>query len=60
MHLWSINLLLVNGSNFHEVPAEDYGHSLKNFHDYINEKTRLIFIANPNNPTGTYNSEPLK
>ncbi len=35
------------------VPAKDYGHDLDGFLKAITEKTRLIFIANPNNPTGT-------
>lgn len=35
------------------VPARDYGHDLDGFLQAINPKTRLIFIANPNNPTGT-------
>ncbi len=42
------------------VPALDrenpmpLGHDLAAFERSINEDTRLIFIANPNNPTGTY------
>ncbi len=35
------------------VPAKDYGHDLDGFLQAITAKTRLIFIANPNNPTGT-------
>lgn len=35
------------------VPARDYGHDLAAMAAKINAKTRLIFIANPNNPTGT-------
>lgn len=35
------------------VPAVDYGHDLSAMLAQINEKTRLVFIANPNNPTGT-------
>lgn len=35
------------------VPAKDYGHDLDGFLKAITTKTRLIFIANPNNPTGT-------
>jgi histidinol-phosphate aminotransferase len=30
------------------------GHDLNAMHALINERTRLIFIANPNNPTGTW------
>ncbi len=33
---------------------QSYGHDLKAMLALINEKTRLIFIANPNNPTGTW------
>ena len=36
----------------HSMP---YGHDLVAFADQISNKTRLIFIANPNNPTGTWN-----
>jgi histidinol-phosphate aminotransferase len=36
-----------------EVPAKDYGHDLDGFLAAITPKTKLIFIANPNNPTGT-------
>lgn len=35
------------------VPAKDFGHDLDAFLKAITPKTRLIFIANPNNPTGT-------
>lgn len=35
------------------VPAKDYGHDLTGFLAAITPNTRLIFIANPNNPTGT-------
>ncbi|MCS6787252.1 MAG: histidinol-phosphate transaminase [Thiobacillaceae bacterium] len=36
-----------------EVPAQDYGHDLTAMAAAIAPDTRLVFIANPNNPTGT-------
>ena len=36
-----------------EVAARDYGHDLKAMLEAISDDTRVIFIANPNNPTGT-------
>ncbi len=36
------------------VPAIDYGHDLDGMLQSITDKTRVIFIANPNNPTGTW------
>ena len=35
------------------VPANNYAHNLEGFLKAITPKTKLIFIANPNNPTGT-------
>jgi len=35
------------------VPAKDYGHDLEAMQRAITPKTRVIFVANPNNPTGT-------
>lgn len=36
------------------VPAIDYGHDLDAMLAAIDTDTRLVFIANPNNPTGTF------
>jgi histidinol-phosphate aminotransferase len=36
------------------VPAKDFGHDLPAIAAAITPETRLIFIANPNNPTGTF------
>ena len=36
------------------VPANDYGHDLEAMLAAIDENTRVVFIANPNNPTGTW------
>ena len=36
------------------TPAVNYGHDLKAMAAAITAKTKLIFIANPNNPTGTW------
>ncbi len=36
------------------VPAKDYGHDLAAMKAAINDKTKVIWIANPNNPTGTF------
>ena len=35
-------------------PGENFGHNLEAMAELINERTRMVFIANPNNPTGTY------
>jgi histidinol-phosphate aminotransferase len=37
-----------------EVPARDYGHDLEAMARAVTSRTRLVFIANPNNPTGTF------
>lgn len=41
------------------VTARDWGHDLEAMQAAITERSRLIFVANPNNPTGTWvgNSE---
>ena len=36
-----------------EIPARDFGHDLKAMLEGLTERTRVVFIANPNNPTGT-------
>jgi len=39
------------------VPAKDYGHDLDAMLAAVTAKTKLVFIANPNNPTGTFLSQ---
>ena len=36
------------------VPAQNYGHDLEAMSKAIAPDTKLIYIANPNNPTGTF------
>ncbi len=43
------------GANLNCIPlTEDYRFDVKAMASAINEKTKIIYIANPNNPTGTY------
>jgi len=39
------------------VPLRDWRHDLDTMASQITDRTRLIFIANPNNPTGTINTK---
>ena len=41
------------GANLITVPAKNYGHDLPAMLKAITPQTRIIFVANPNNPTGT-------
>jgi histidinol-phosphate aminotransferase len=41
------------GANGISVPARDFGHDLQAMRQAISPKVRMVFIANPNNPTGT-------
>jgi histidinol-phosphate aminotransferase len=41
------------GARLVVVPAKNYGHDLEAMGAAITPKTRVVFIANPNNPTGT-------
>tara|TARA_B100001063_G_scaffold244217_1_gene276489 strand:+ start:3251 stop:4360 length:1110 start_codon:yes stop_codon:yes gene_type:complete len=39
------------------VPAKNWGHDLDAMADAISDKTKIVFVTNPNNPTGTYSSK---
>ena len=41
------------GAKLVVVPARNYGHDLDAMLAAITSRTRIIFVANPNNPTGT-------
>jgi histidinol-phosphate aminotransferase len=43
----------MSGANVITVPAKNYGHDLPAMLNAITPKTRIVFVANPNNPTGT-------
>jgi histidinol-phosphate aminotransferase len=52
---------LAHGVPFTAVPVRDLTHDLEAMLAAITPRTRLVFVGNPNNPTGTYvNLESLR
>ncbi|MDR3214335.1 MAG: histidinol-phosphate transaminase [Azoarcus sp.] len=45
---------LARGGRCIQTPAKHYGHDLDAMAAAIDDATRIVFIANPNNPTGTF------
>lgn len=43
-----------NGANGIEVPETDYTADVDKILAALTERTRVVYLANPNNPTGTY------
>jgi len=41
------------GASLISVPAKNYGHDLPAMLKAITPRTKIVFVANPNNPTGT-------
>ena len=55
-HSFAIYALItqISGAQAIETPALDFAHDLHAMRQAILPSTRIIFIANPNNPTGTW------
>lgn len=47
----AVNLM---GGTSVRVPLKEYKHDLTTMLSFCNNKTKMVFICNPNNPTGTY------
>lgn len=47
----------IEGAEVIEVPLKDGVHDLEAMLGAINEKTTIVWVCNPNNPTGTYVNE---
>lgn len=54
-HAFAVYPLAVQavGARGIEVPAREFGHDLEAMAEAVDEDTRVVFVANPNNPTGT-------
>lgn len=62
-HAFAVYPLVTQAINARAVvtPAKDWGHDLDAMLSSVTDNTRLIFVANPNNPTGTWlESDELK
>ncbi|ODN44065.1 histidinol-phosphate transaminase [Piscirickettsia litoralis] len=44
----------MSGASIIQTAAKHYGHDLEAMLAAVTEKTKIVFIANPNNPTGTW------
>ena len=55
-HAFMVYPLVVQaiGAQGIEVPARDYGNDLEALSRAVRADTRIVFLANPNNPTGTF------
>ncbi|MEP7068995.1 MAG: histidinol-phosphate transaminase [Usitatibacter sp.] len=56
-HAFMVYALAVQaiGAKHIEVPAKSYGNDLAALTAAVRTDTKIVFIANPNNPTGTFN-----
>jgi len=52
--VYSMSVQSVGGRPI-EIPLKDYRHDLTAMLGAVTDRTRMLFIANPNNPTGTIN-----
>ena len=43
-----------SGKKIHWVPMKNYHYNLSEILKSVNNKTKIIYLANPDNPTGTY------
>ena len=43
-----------SGNKIHWVPMNNYRYDLESMADKINDYTKIVYIANPDNPMGTY------
>lgn len=53
--MYPIVTTIANGKR-KAVPLKDFKHDLKAMAEAITNQTKVVFIANPNNPTGTMNT----
>ena len=55
-HAFAVYPLVVQavGAEGIEVPAKEYSHDLETMRKAVKDNTKLVFIANPNNPTGSF------
>lgn len=55
-HCFVVNRLATQarGAEGIEAKAKDFGHDLAAIRAAVREDTRVIFVSNPNNPTGTF------
>lgn len=44
------------GARVVAVPLKDMKHDLRGMNDAVTRQTKFVFVANPNNPTGTFNA----
>ena len=58
-HAFAVYALVTQAINAEaiEVPAKGFSHDLEAMAAAVKDNTKLIFIANPNNPTGTWFEE---
>ena len=58
-HCFVVYPLTITGANAEKkiVPSDQWGHDLDGMVQAVDDQTRIIYIANPNNPTGTWLTE---
>jgi len=56
-HAFAVYAIIVRaaGGTVRRVPMRGFAHDLGAMTEAVTERTRLVFVANPNNPTGTIN-----